>query len=52
MKIPKEIDALLLRRAAARKTKDWKQSDELRKEIEGAGFTLKDTAKGQVIEGE
>jgi cysteinyl-tRNA synthetase len=51
LKIPKDIDALILRREVARKSKDWKQSDELRKQIEEAGFTLKDTASGQIVEG-
>jgi cysteinyl-tRNA synthetase len=47
--IPAAIQKLVAEREAARKAKDWAKSDELRKQIEQAGFSLKDTADGQVL---
>jgi cysteinyl-tRNA synthetase len=47
--IPVEVQALLDRRAASRKAKDFAQSDALRKEIEALGWRVKDTAKGQEL---
>ncbi|MEK7631841.1 MAG: cysteine--tRNA ligase [Patescibacteria group bacterium] len=47
--IPKKVQALVDAREAARKAKDWKQSDELRKEIEASGFSVRDTDKGQIV---
>ena len=47
--IPAEVQALLDRRAAARKGKDFSQSDALRKEIEALGWRVKDTSKGQEL---
>jgi cysteinyl-tRNA synthetase len=47
--IPAEVQALLERRAAVRKAKDFAQSDSLRKEIEALGWKVKDTAKGQEL---
>jgi cysteinyl-tRNA synthetase len=47
--IPPEVQALLDRRAEARKAKDFAQSDSLRKEIEALGWKVKDTAKGQEL---
>jgi cysteinyl-tRNA synthetase len=47
--IPEEIQTLLDQRAAARKAKDFAQSDELRKAIEDIGWKVKDTAKGQEL---
>jgi cysteinyl-tRNA synthetase len=49
LSIPPEVQALLDRRATARKGKDFAQSDALRKEIEALGWKLKDTAKGQEL---
>ena len=46
--VPAEVQALLDRRQAARAAKDWKQSDALRDEIAGRGWTVKDTPKGQI----
>jgi cysteinyl-tRNA synthetase len=40
--IPEEITALLTRRSAARKRRDWTESDRIRAEIENAGFTVSD----------
>ncbi len=47
--IPPEVQALLDRRAEARKGKDFSASDSLRKEIEVLGWKVKDTAKGQEL---
>ncbi|MCQ2410199.1 MAG: cysteine--tRNA ligase [Elusimicrobiaceae bacterium] len=47
--IPTEVQALLDERAAARKAKDWKKSDELRDAILHAGYVVKDTPKGQEV---
>jgi cysteinyl-tRNA synthetase len=44
-----EIDAMLTERAAARKEKNWKRSDELRDAIQAAGYILEDTAAGQKV---
>lgn len=45
--VPAEIQALLDRRAEARKAKDWAESDRLRDEIAAAGWTVKDSKAGQ-----
>jgi cysteinyl-tRNA synthetase len=47
--VPAEVQTLLDERAAARKSKDFAKSDELRKAIEGLGWKVKDTAKGQEL---
>jgi cysteinyl-tRNA synthetase len=47
--IPPEVQALLDRRAEARKAKDFAASDSLRKEIETLGWKVKDTPKGQEV---
>ena len=47
--IPPEIVALADAREEARKEKDWKKADALRKEIEERGYELKDTPEGAVI---
>ena len=49
-KIPKEISVLIKKREEARKNKDWKKSDELRKKIEATGYLIKDTDTGPKIE--
>jgi cysteinyl-tRNA synthetase len=38
-----EIDALIVRRRAAREAKDWARADEIRRELAGRGVVLKDT---------
>jgi cysteinyl-tRNA synthetase len=48
-KIPEEILKLAEERQEARKNKDFKKSDELRKEINSLGYEIKDTAEGQKI---
>ncbi|MEZ0296393.1 MAG: cysteine--tRNA ligase [Candidatus Methylacidiphilales bacterium] len=47
--IPDEVTSLLNERAEARRLKDFKKSDDLRKAIELKGFKVKDTAKGQEL---
>jgi cysteinyl-tRNA synthetase len=47
--IPPEVQRLLDDRTAARKAKDFAQSDELRKAIEALGWKVKDTPKGQEV---
>ncbi len=47
--IPKEVQKLVDEREEARKTKDFAKSDELRKEIETAGYLLDDTLDGYKI---
>jgi cysteinyl-tRNA synthetase len=47
--LPEEVRNLVAEREAARTTKDWAKSDELRKQIETAGYTVKDTPTGAKI---
>ena len=47
--LPAEIRALVEQRAAARKEKNWKRSDELRDAIKAAGYILEDSAAGQKV---
>jgi cysteinyl-tRNA synthetase len=47
--IPAEILALLEERKAARESKDWKKSDELRDKIAALGWTVKDMKDGQKV---
>src|ERR1035437_9291510 len=47
--IPEEIKKLAKERELAIKNKDFKKSDELRKEINSLGYDIKDTAEGQKI---
>lgn len=44
--IPEAVSELLKEREEARKNKDYKKADELRKEIENQGFVVKDTHTG------
>lgn len=48
--IPKEIAALANERQAAREQKNFARSDELRAEIDKAGFIVKDTKDGYILE--
>lgn len=48
--IPANVQELLDARAAARKAKEWKKSDELRDAIAQAGYLVKDTPQGQQVE--
>ena len=47
--IPEKILKLAEQRESARKNKDFKKSDELRKKINDLGYEIKDTAEGQKI---
>lgn len=47
--VPEAVQELLNQRATARLNKDWSASDTLRKEIETAGWLVKDTKDGQKI---
>ncbi len=47
--IPSEVEELVAARAAARDAKEWQRSDEIRDQITGLGWTVKDTKEGQKI---
>ena len=47
--LPADVQALVDARAAARKAKNWAESDRLRDEIAKLGYTVKDTPQGQQI---
>jgi len=47
--VPVDVKVLLDEREEARLAKDWEKADELRKQIEAAGFSVKDTSNGQVV---
>jgi cysteinyl-tRNA synthetase len=44
--VTKEVEALLEARTAARAEKDWAESDRIRDELAGLGWTVKDTPEG------
>ena len=44
--LPAEIDALVQKREAARKAKNWKDADAIRAQLKAMGIVLEDTAKG------
>ena len=46
---PWELVMLEDARAQARKNKDWKQSDELRAQLQQKGYIVEDTAQGQSV---
>ena len=48
-KIPEEVMKMLKMREEARKNKNFKLSDELRKEINNLGYEVKDTSEGQKV---
>ena len=47
--VPAEVQALLDKRADARKAKDWALSDKLRDEIAAMGWLVKDSREGQSV---
>ncbi len=49
VEIPSAVQKLLDKRQAARATKNWALSDELRGQIAAAGFVVKDTPQGQQV---
>ena len=48
-KIPEKIKGLVAEREKARKEKNYKKADELRKEIQKKGYILDDTKKGPIV---
>lgn len=46
VKVPFEVKKLIVERGKARKEKDWKKADALRKVIRKEGFEISDTEKG------
>ncbi len=48
--IPANLISLLQSRQAKRVEKNWTEADNLRAEIEGLGFLVKDTPRGQILE--
>jgi len=49
IKIPKDVQKLVDERELARKSKDFKKSDELRDKIKSLGFEVKDTKDGSEL---
>jgi len=49
VEVPAEIQSLLDERAAARKAKNWAESDRLRDAIAAAGWVVKDSKDGQSV---
>ncbi|MDR2656912.1 MAG: cysteine--tRNA ligase [Oscillospiraceae bacterium] len=47
--IPEDVQALLDARAAARKAKQWQESDRLRTELKAKGYAVEDTPQGQKL---
>lgn len=47
--VPAEIEELCLERETARKNKDWKKADEIRRKIEKKGYEIDDIESGFVI---
>ena len=47
--IPQEIQKLTQERKIARQNKDWGRSDEIRKQIEKKGYSVKDSGKETVV---
>jgi len=50
LEIPDEVEELLVARNLARKDKNWPLADDLRKQIEEAGFEIKDTDNDSILE--
>lgn len=48
--LPEEIQKMVEERKQARNNKDWAKSDELREKIEQAGYHVKDTKEGMIVE--
>lgn len=47
--VPAEVEALVAKRAEARKAKQWADSDHIRDEIANLGWVVKDTPEGQKL---
>lgn len=48
-KLPPEVTRLLEARLEARRTKDWRRSDELRNQLQELGWEVRDTKDGPVV---
>ncbi len=44
--LPNDIDALVQKREAARKAKNWKEADQIRDQLKALGIVVEDTAQG------
>lgn len=44
--LPSDIDALVQKREAARKVKNWKEADQIRAQLKALGIVVEDTAQG------
>jgi len=44
--LPSDIDVLVQKREAARKSKNWKEADSIRAQLKALGIVLEDTAQG------
>ena len=44
--LPKEAEALIMKREEARKSKDWKKADDIRQRLEAMGVVIEDTKSG------
>ncbi|MGD6933587.1 MAG: cysteine--tRNA ligase [Candidatus Bathyarchaeia archaeon] len=44
--LPSDIDALVQKREAARKAKNWKEADQIRAQLKAMGIVIEDTAQG------
>ena len=49
IQIPEKIKSLAEKREKARKEKNWKKADELRKQIADSGYVIEDSKKGYLI---
>jgi cysteinyl-tRNA synthetase len=49
VEIPEEIKKLAEQRETCRKSKNWQKADEIRKQIEGLGYSAEDTANGPFL---
>ena len=47
--LPADVEALLEKRADARKNKNWAESDAIRNELKSLGYEVKDTPQGQQL---
>ena len=49
VEISRDVEKLVAEREKARKKKDWKTADELRKKVNKEGYILDDTKAGEVM---
>ncbi len=49
IEVPEEVQKLALAREEARRNKDFRKSDGIRKQINSLGYEVKDTSEGQKI---